>query len=90
MTTKTTDVCPLCNSPCPIETDDDAAMVECLSCYTFRITQSAVEKLANLPYAHHCALMLDVWQAHLAGKVLSITLADGSDYKVFERVRVEA
>lgn len=88
MTTNLIDACPLCSRLCPIEMDEATATFTCSSCYTFRMFHPAVERLAELSFAHRNVLILDPWQAHLIGRVLLITLAQETGYKVFDRRRI--
>jgi hypothetical protein len=89
MTTNQMEACPLCGVQCATQKQDETTTFLCPTCFIYRMSYSAVVKLAGLSLAHRNALMLEAWQAHLIGKVLLVTLAKDSDYKVFDRVREE-
>lgn len=81
--------CPLCDFYCETDQIDGYTIFRCPHCYTFGISQEAMAELTNVSLTHRSALMLDVWQAHLTGKVLLVTLSPNPGYPLFNRVRVD-
>lgn len=81
--------CVLCGVRCDVDRVEDMTIFHCATCYPFRMSHDAIERLAGLGIAHRNALMYGVWQAHLKGKLAEITLATDDGFRIFQTKSVE-